>query len=52
MVKVVACLFQEQIQNKMNEEMQNNNSAAAVLDMLPNHNELAGDGQFLKEPGS
>ncbi|KAK3100261.1 hypothetical protein FSP39_017062 [Pinctada imbricata] len=38
------------IQSKMSEEQQSNSSMNAVLDSMPNHEELAGDGQFLKEP--
>ncbi|OWF47060.1 pericentriolar material 1 protein-like isoform X1 [Mizuhopecten yessoensis] len=39
------------IQNKMSEEQQNNSSVEAVLASINVPEELAGDGQSLKEPG-
>ena len=45
------CL-QEQIENKMNEEQQSNGGVSGILSSLDGSEELAGDGQFLKEPPS
>ena len=41
----------EELQNKANQEQQNNSGAAAILESIEVENELAGDGEFLKEPG-
>ncbi|XP_062615320.1 pericentriolar material 1 protein-like isoform X1 [Saccostrea cucullata] len=40
----------EQIENKMNEEQQSNGDVNAILSTMDGKEELAGDGQFLKEP--
>lgn len=43
-------ISQEQIENKMNEEQQSNGNVNAVLSSIEGKEELAGDGQFLKDP--
>ncbi|XP_060064329.1 pericentriolar material 1 protein-like isoform X2 [Ylistrum balloti] len=40
------------VQNKMTEEQKNNSSVEAVLSTIEVQEELAGDGQSLKEPGT
>lgn len=42
--------LQEQIENKMNEEQQSNGNVNAILSSVEGKEELAGDGQFLKDP--
>lgn len=42
--------LQEQIENKMNEEQQSNGNVNAILSSIEGKEELAGDGQFLKDP--
>ena len=45
-------MSQEQLQYKVGQEQQNNTGAAAILNSVEIENELAGDGEFLKEPGN
>ena len=41
----------EELQTKVNQEQQNNSGAAAILNSVELETELAGDAEFLKEPG-
>ncbi|XP_056010025.1 pericentriolar material 1 protein-like isoform X3 [Ostrea edulis] len=43
-------ISKEQIENNMNEEQQSNGDINAILSTMNGKEELAGDGQFLKEP--
>lgn len=45
-------VLQEELQGKVLQEQQNNTGAAAVLGMMEGQEELAGDPQQLKEPGT
>ena len=42
----------EELQYKVGQEQQNNTGAAAILNSVEVESELAGDGEFLKEPGN
>ena len=41
----------DELQNKVNQEQQDNTGASAILNAVELDSELAGDGEFLKEPG-